>query len=174
MAGLAGAACVMFFKSSIDEFVHRLWVHVWPEDGQPGPLPMTPDVSVLLGVAFGLAALIAWFWPSIMKFLGRDRVETNLHLQIGAFPTLPLEVGNKNLWRWRLDGLLAQSPTGLVPACYVLLWVFDKPTNFRQIKVTGHNMSLPMYEIRDTSARHAFIIFSGPLPPGRLELRLEN
>lgn len=92
---------------------------------------------------------------------------TTLTLQFNTGNILPEVVSAVNVWRWyALKTISDFRPREGAPVTIVnwLVFVaFERPVTFEQIKVDPRGVTLPMYEIKDRSARTFVAAFSGEL-----------
>jgi hypothetical protein len=137
-----------------------------------------PYLAILIGVgaffllAIGFAA-IAW---GIIKFRNGESLTTiepagptHIRLQFNLGNILPLALEQWNIWRWYvlkqvvITTDLNTSNQTTETIFTTLFLVFDKPVFINQFRVDGGGASLPQFEVKDSGARHAIIVFSGGL-----------
>jgi len=108
-------------------------------------------------------------------------LQTRLILEFVSGDGVPTQLAADNLYSWyilnnELISVKLNNESKVVERSTVrivnLTWIFDAPSTYKQIKVLFRGGTLPRYEIKDNSARHAIIAFSGVIPVGVLELYL--
>ncbi len=96
-------------------------------------------------------------------------VPTRLRLQFNGGNTMPTGIEQKNIWRWYA---LTTVVSGLNPKTHkiqeggrdwILFMIFDKPVNYNEVHVDANGGNLPLYDVKDSTAREAIVVFNGPL-----------
>jgi hypothetical protein len=95
--------------------------------------------------------------------------ETRLRLQFNFGNLLPLAIEHINMFRWYTLNFFEIHPdaegkeaTRRVLITTIFL-VFETPISIKQFRIDGSGAALPRFEIKDSSNRHAVIVFEGSL-----------
>jgi hypothetical protein len=112
-------------------------------------------------------------------------VKTSVRLQFFGDRRIPLDVARENVATWFAYyspsiKVTPQDPEGKamaggfeVPPNWVVLIVFDQPTDYRQAVATFSNPEIaPPIEVRHTTTRSVVVTTGGLLPAGVLEVHL--
>jgi hypothetical protein len=103
-------------------------------------------------------------------------VPTSLRLQFNAANTDAIGIDLKNIWRWYTFRNIAQgtdeNKEPFRKTLNTIIFItFDKPVRFKQIIVDSFGASLPTYEVKDSSSRHALVVFDGELIGTNVEIK---
>lgn len=148
---------------------YSVYRHSHPESLKP--LPLWVLFLALTWLAIGYNYVVHSRQGSSVRALEPSDVKetpTKLRLQFNAANTLPLEIGQENIWRWYtlktvVRGKDVKTRQPIDVAAWTIFVVFDRPVNFRQIRVDTAGMTIPGYEVKDSSQRSAVIFVAGDL-----------
>ena len=143
------------------------------------PATSGPNVSrsvflstVILSVV-GAVALSWWLVASVKTERREETImkphATHLRLQFNVGNAIPFAIEQGNIWRWYALANIFQpiDPSGKKKLEGIRVWtlflVFDKPIAVKQFRIDGGGATLPIYEVKDSSQRHAVISFNGDL-----------
>lgn len=103
-----------------------------------------------------------------------SHVATNIRLQFYPGNTTPTAVSFTNIWRYfTLRNLGNVDELGKIVQRTVrwdIYLVFDKPVRFKEITLNAIGVNLPLYEVKDSGPRHAFIVIEGDIPGAVLDI----
>ena len=106
-----------------------------------------------------------------------ENIPTEIVLEFHADGTPPLQLSEKNSYRWYSLNYDISNPTNgqIINRIVTLVWVFNRPTYFKQLEVRpSQGVNIPQYEMKDSNVRYALITFMGPMPNGVVEFRLKQ
>jgi hypothetical protein len=92
---------------------------------------------------------------------------TSVRLQFNAANTIPLQVGQENIWRWYALRSVVRimpkdGPEKEIVSFYIYL-TFDRPIKFDTTQVDSGGAILPLHEVKDSSERTLMVAFNGDL-----------
>lgn len=140
----------------------------------PDWLPWQSIVAFFIGGAI-LSGIYGVFFSD--GFSPVENIPTEIVLEFHADGTPPLQLSEKNSYRWYSLNYDISNPTNgqIINRIVTLVWVFNRPTYFKQLEVRpSQGVNIPQYEMKDSNVRYALITFMGPMPNGVVEFRLKQ
>jgi hypothetical protein len=92
---------------------------------------------------------------------------TELTLQFNTGNLLPELISTVNVWRWyalkTVYNFVPREGPPVTMSNWIVFVAFERPIVFEQIRIDPKGATIPMYEIKDRSARTFVAVFSGEL-----------
>lgn len=168
-AGLFLAAILLIFQETIRFVYQQLlsWIYATFGGDKMSISPVLFDPIFIIALLLTVFGLVTIFWNPILGLVRWNKKHTTVQISV-LYPGMPTEVRSSNLWRWSWFWL----ETPGIETTSIFVWVFDGPIDYHRVRVTGHNIQLPGYEVKTMTRRHCIISFVGKVPDGVIEFEL--